>query len=302
MNYIQHLNTFFARVEQDERLNPSHVSLYVSVFHYWNRNHFQNPVSVSRSQLMRISKIGSLATYHKCIRELHHFGYLRYVPSYNPFRGSWVYLAEWGDESATEQKPDISETGDEQAVNPYPFTADAGNEQVLDKQQTSAEQALVPSINSLNLLNSLNNTDMSVYGQTTCSESELGSKCEQVASIPAETISIEKREKERKEKSCAKKEKKAAEQIPPPLEQVQAFFRLEQYPEPEARKFFHYFESNGWKVGGKAPMRNWQSAAHTWMFNASTHRTHGNNQRNPPAKPVPGRLQVATDKDYSEPL
>ncbi len=32
----------------------------------------------------------------------------------------------------------------------------------------------------------------------------------------------------------------------------------------QAEAFFHHFESNGWKVGGKAPMKSWKSAVVTW--------------------------------------
>lgn len=32
----------------------------------------------------------------------------------------------------------------------------------------------------------------------------------------------------------------------------------------EAEKFFDHFESNGWRVGGKAPMKNWKAAARNW--------------------------------------
>lgn len=36
----------------------------------------------------------------------------------------------------------------------------------------------------------------------------------------------------------------------------------------EAQKFFDYFSSNGWKVGGKAPMKDWKAAARNWIRNA----------------------------------
>ena len=32
---------------------------------------------------MEAAKINGLATYHKCIRELHEYGYIDYHPSYN---------------------------------------------------------------------------------------------------------------------------------------------------------------------------------------------------------------------------
>lgn len=126
MNYIKHLAGFFEKISTDERLNPSHVSLYVSLFQFWNACRFHNPISISRSEVMRVSKIYSKATYHKCIKELNDFGYLQYQPSYNPFKGSLVYLTDFG-------------TGSKQAMN-----------RKRTKNETSPEQALVPYTNNLN--------------------------------------------------------------------------------------------------------------------------------------------------------
>ena len=41
---------------------------------------------------MKLSKIGSNSTYHRCIKQLHHWNYLEYLPSYNPFKGSEVNM------------------------------------------------------------------------------------------------------------------------------------------------------------------------------------------------------------------
>ena len=41
---------------------------------------------------MATAKISGLATYHKCIKDLHAFGYIQYKPSYNPGTTSKVYL------------------------------------------------------------------------------------------------------------------------------------------------------------------------------------------------------------------
>lgn len=43
-------------------------------------------------------------------------------------------------------------------------------------------------------------------------------------------------------------------------------------PSQVASAFFDYFESNGWKVGGKAPMRDWKAAARNWCRNEKTFR------------------------------
>ncbi len=92
MNYIKHLTGFFDRIVQDRSLNPTHISLYVSLFQFWNVNRFQNPISITRDEVMRISKICSKATYHKCMRELNEKGYIKYEPSFNHSRAAWLYF------------------------------------------------------------------------------------------------------------------------------------------------------------------------------------------------------------------
>ena len=92
MNYITHLTGFFELASKDYRLNPTHMSLYMALFQQWNLSRFKNPISVSRAEVMEISKISSRVTYHKCIKELHGWGYIHYDPSYNYFRGSLVYM------------------------------------------------------------------------------------------------------------------------------------------------------------------------------------------------------------------
>ncbi|HVT86691.1 MAG TPA: hypothetical protein VHD35_15915 [Chitinophagaceae bacterium] len=127
MNYIKHLTGFFDLVVKDERLNPTHISLYVALFQYWNVNRFKNPISISRSETMKVSKISAKGTYHKCMKELHEYGYIKYDPSYNPFRGSLVHLVNFENGKA----------------RPNP-------RQVLNKDQSGDEQALTPSLNSTN--------------------------------------------------------------------------------------------------------------------------------------------------------
>jgi hypothetical protein len=80
------------RMGKDSRLLATHISLFTAMFICWQRNGFVQPFSVSRKELMAFSKIASVATYHKCIKELDHNGYIRYQPSYHPTAGSLIYL------------------------------------------------------------------------------------------------------------------------------------------------------------------------------------------------------------------
>lgn len=103
MNYIKHLTGFFERTAVDERLNPTHVSAYMALFQFWNINKFENPVYISRNDMMKVSKINANATYHKVINELQEFGFIEYKPSFNPFKGSAVYMINL--ESQSDQIP-----------------------------------------------------------------------------------------------------------------------------------------------------------------------------------------------------
>ena len=92
MNYIRHLNNLLSEFAHDERVTPFHLSLYMALFQIWNYNHFNNPLSVSREETMRLAKIGSANTYIKCLRELHDWKYVIYQPSHNLMVGSKIHL------------------------------------------------------------------------------------------------------------------------------------------------------------------------------------------------------------------
>ncbi|MEZ4780634.1 MAG: hypothetical protein R2816_03290 [Flavobacteriaceae bacterium] len=96
INYIKHLNAVFLQFSKDSRLNPTHISLYVPLFQLWNNYHFPDNFHINREEVMRYSKIGSKTTYHRCIRELHHWKYLLYEPSHNPFHGSKIKMFNFG--------------------------------------------------------------------------------------------------------------------------------------------------------------------------------------------------------------
>lgn len=286
MNYIKHLTGFFEKVAIDKSLNPTHVSLYIALFQFWNCNRFKNPISISRDEVMRISKISSKATYHKCLKNLHSLGYINYEPSYNPFKGSHVYLFNFSDDlkpiQKSERKPKIEplfEQVDEQALN-----------KSCTSDKTSSEQALVPSINYINNTNNLNIENVSNLEKHTKNFEEI------------KNFQL-KNENLKEEKSSAKKEEKefvvtSSIVEKPKLEEIKSYFQENNFPELEAQKFFNYFSSNGWLVGGKTPMVDWQAAAQNWILN-SINFNH-NTDTTPTNRPK--HLNTTTDKDYSEPL
>lgn len=219
MNYIKQLTAAIFRISEDDRLNTAHVSLYLALFQLWNMNRFRNPISLNRMDVMKISKIGSRTTYHRCMKELDNWGYLNYIPSHNPLKGSRVVMFIF--ESSCEHE-------DSQVLNQLEL-------QVVGKQ---VEQVVSPSINSIKKIKS---NKLMKEGFST-----------------------------------------------PTKQELKSFFT-----DPiELEKFFNYYESNGWKIGGRSPMKNWKAAARNWMLNAE--------KFNP--KVQTSNLHLNQDKDYDIPL
>lgn len=87
---VRELTWFYEAIREDHRILPSHIAVFMALFQCWNQNDFQNPVPITRRQVMEAAKISGLATYHRCIRDLHVYGYIRYQPSYHPSKRSRV--------------------------------------------------------------------------------------------------------------------------------------------------------------------------------------------------------------------
>lgn len=142
MNYIKLLNAAFEKFFFDDRLNPTHISLYMALFQEWNSSRFADEFYVNRRDLMRVAKIGSKSTYHRCVTELDAWSYLSYFPSNNPYKGSKIKMAIIGisDEPVTGQYNPILEQLAEQY---HPI-----REPVVYQHRPINGQALVSTINN----------------------------------------------------------------------------------------------------------------------------------------------------------
>lgn len=116
VNYIKHLNAIFSQFSKDSRLNPTHISLYLAFFQIWNYNRFRESFHVNREDVMKLSKIGSKSTYHRCTKELHNYSYLIYKPSHNPFKGSTIKMLIF--ETTSGQALDLAIPNQGQALVP----------------------------------------------------------------------------------------------------------------------------------------------------------------------------------------
>ncbi len=264
MNYIRHLNAFFAVVRHDNRLTTSHISLYMALFQYWNFNRFQNPFTVYRNDIMRLSKIGSKNTYHKCMKELHQTRYIFHHPSatkYQPVKISMTML-----DKATQKNPEQLElfVGNAAATGQTTETftslkkktnanTEYGTQRVSNMMDASIDNGPEAIPNPGHLIKHTNN--------------------KQERNTPAHQI-FARNGKIQEAINMPPFREAAPGQVNelsgrPKLVEIERFFREKKYAVSEARKFYNHYKAIGWKIQGKIPIEDWKALAEKWMVNTS---------------------------------
>lgn len=89
---LEMIMEYVATFEKDTKLNVWHVSLLNSILYLGFRQDEYKNIRVSRSQIMSLSHINTLPTYHKYFKQLQEMGYIKYKPSYHPGYRSEVEL------------------------------------------------------------------------------------------------------------------------------------------------------------------------------------------------------------------
>lgn len=72
------------RMSADHRITVWHLALILAIIQLGSGEDINAPIFISRKRLIELSHIGSIVTYHKCIKELCAFRIIEYFPSYHP--------------------------------------------------------------------------------------------------------------------------------------------------------------------------------------------------------------------------
>ena len=92
MEFLEPLSDFFSAIENDPRISITHIGIYAALLQYWKEHGCKNPVQVFSYQIMSIAKISASTTFHKSIKELNDYGYIRYEPSFKRNKGSKIFI------------------------------------------------------------------------------------------------------------------------------------------------------------------------------------------------------------------
>src|SRR5665648_1004660 len=311
MNYIRHLSGFFVRLADDERMTPYHISLYLALFQQWNLERFADHFAISRSEMMQVSRIGSVNTYARCMKELEQWGYIRYAPSSNLHTGSRVACIRFDTATDTARNTESdtrisSSIENDTATNTAIDTGISSSIENDTATDTARDTGRSTGIENDTARNTASDTGEST-GITAGIKSDTASDTLLINIINKNKLNKERGENfdfsNEKEKTKNKFQNENSENPeenfhPPDFQEVEIFFRKNNYPITQSDKFYNHYQSVGWKLGGKTKIIDWQAAARKWMINT---KNFEHNERKPNHVRT-GQLGVNTNKDYSEPL
>lgn len=92
MDSLKPLSDFFFAIDKDARISITHIGIYAALLQYWKEHEFANPLQAYSYDIIQIARISSPTTYHKCVRDLNEYGYIKYEPSFKRNSPSKVYL------------------------------------------------------------------------------------------------------------------------------------------------------------------------------------------------------------------
>jgi hypothetical protein len=84
---------FIELIQDDPRISPAHVSLFLAIINTYEKQKGKMPVTIFKKHITKQAKI-SPSTFHRCINDLNNFRYIRYIPSYSSVKGSYVYISK----------------------------------------------------------------------------------------------------------------------------------------------------------------------------------------------------------------
>jgi len=336
MNYIRHLNGFFARLAEDKRMSSYHISLYFALFQQWNADRFEQQFVITRAETMEMSRLGSVNTYARCMKELSQWGYIQYIPSSNIHSGSRVSCIRFDNASDTR-----TDSGTDTARNTGIENDTAGNTGTDTGRNTGTSSDLINDTARDTAGNTgIKNDTASDTGTNTGTDTGISSNLKsdtgrntasgkiEGAGIKNDTardtgtdtpfinslnknkqeeksvrrnqkIDFNENEKKQKRFRTTNSENLSDEKFQvPDLSETEHFFEQNQFPRSEAQKFYAHYQSSGWKTGDQMKILSWQAVARKWMNNTQSFKPDERKTN----QVGTSKLSVTVNKDYSEPL
>lgn len=271
MNFFTQFFAFYEVVAIDNRLKHFHISLYMTILLFWNRNRTSEYVMLQRENTLIYCKIGSLHTYYGALQNLHEWGYIEYFPK--PSREKYTKIRLIIFEFTDEDFQFLDSIADA-----FMLHADTDMPQSDANMHSKVHQvdADMPQLDA-----NMHQFDAFLH-QTRCISASLYkvlkylkdkesiikncnfSNSQNAVQNPKELM-LDFEEKGKRKKIAAKKENDFSD-FPTQSETI-AFFESNNSSSENAQKFYNYYSAIGWVTKSNIPIVDWQSAAKTWISN-----------------------------------
>ncbi|TAF72255.1 MAG: hypothetical protein EAZ53_16715 [Bacteroidetes bacterium] len=257
MNGYQLMKFFYAEMEQSEAMvlqcGAYHISIFTWLVELQNRVGWEfKRLDLPTDRAMMMSGIGSYKTYIRCVKELMQWGLiteLKPAKNQHSARKITLYTPKWLaflNQSQTKQEEDEE---DNKAFEAF----DKLESQIKSKAKNEPKTSLKPEKVKVGKV-------CHAHAISSCMPLILSKdKPKNQDYKQEEQLKIERKTNETNE---AKVEKTF---IPPDIIQVKEHFTKMRYSEDEATKFYHYYQTIGWKLAGKHTISDWHSLAVGWM-------------------------------------
>jgi hypothetical protein len=275
MNLFSQFSAFYEVVAVDNRLKHYHISLYITILHFWNKNRYGEDIILHRETTLNHSKIGSSHTYYNSLRNLHDWGYIEYFPK------------KIG-ENVTKIRLILFEYSEadflffEELCGANMHRADADMHSVLQKDgafmhsngadMLSVGANMHPLSAYMHRTGCISATQYKVIKYLKDIKSILKEKNEKIIfsqnaiQSPLNFIPNEEKKRTEKRKKVASKKESDFSDFPTQNEII-VFFESNNSNSETARKFYNYYSAIGWVTKSNVPIADWTFAAKTWISN-----------------------------------
>ncbi|TAF72012.1 MAG: hypothetical protein EAZ53_17145 [Bacteroidetes bacterium] len=312
MNGYQLMKFFYAEMEQSEDMvlhcGAYHISIFTWLVELQNRVGWEfKRLDLPTDRAMMMSGIGSYKTYIRCVKELMQWGLiteLKPAKNQHSARKITLYTPKWL--AFLKQSTSKKEEEEVEEENNAAFEAfEKFEQQQKAKTNKTAKTESRPSpkpekVKDGNMCHA--------HAISSCMPMKLSKdkpknqdyKQEEIQQkVAVETVNtainsfksqtvLPKVAYKTNETTEIKVEKTF---IPPDIIQVKEHFTKMQYSDDEATKFYHYYQTIGWKLAGKHTISDWHSLAVGWMskvqqFKPPENQTIAKAYQHPPNSPL----------------
>lgn len=293
MNGYQLMKFFYAEMEQSDDMvlhcGAYHISIFTWLVELQNRVGWEfKRLDLPTDRAMMMSGIGSYKTYIRCVKELMQWGLiteLKPAKNQHSARKITLYTPKWLaflNQSTTKKEEEEEDNTEFEAFDKFENQQKDKSNKVSKPEETNPKPS--PKAEKVKTGNVCHSKAIDSCIPNYLTKTKLENHQNHNHKQPI----VKHQTNEKAHKIEVKVEQTFT---PPDMTQVKTHFKEKRYADEEAIKFYHYYQTIGWKLGGKHAISDWHSLAVGWMskvhqFKPIDNQTNSKPYQHPPNSPL----------------